>query len=245
MKPTLATKAPAALTFPLWASPKIDGVRAYVRGGVVLSRSGKPIPSVWVQRTYGHLEGHDGELLHGSFAETTRRVMSRGGCGARFVVFDRFDLHGAHDARLAAADPSADKLAHSWVTDQTQLDALEASCLEDGYEGLMLRDPRAEYVHGRSRALMKLKRFEDAEAEVVGFEESDRVGLLGAFVVRQAGTGEVFRVGAGLGEGQRIDFWRMRTRLAGKLLRYRYFPTNGMRAPRHAVFSGFRDPRDT
>lgn len=245
MKPTLATKAPATLTFPLWASPKIDGVRAYVHGGVVLSRSGKPIPSDWVQRAYGHLEGHDGELLHGDFAETTRRVMSRGGCGARFVVFDRFDRRGAHDVRLAAADPSADKLVHIRVQDQIQLDALEASCLEAGYEGLMLRDPRAEYVQGRSRALMKLKRFEDAEAEVVGFEESDRVGLLRAFVVRQAGTGEEFRVGAGLSEGQRIDFWRMRTRLAGKLLRYRYFPTNGMRAPRHAVFSGFRDPRDT
>lgn len=245
MNPTLATKAPANLSFPIWASPKIDGVRAYVHGGVVLSRSGKPIPSDWVQRTYGHLEGHDGELLHGSFAETTRRVMSRGGCGARFVVFDRFDRQGAHDVRLAAADPSADTLAHSWVMDRTQLDALEASCLEAGYEGLMLRDPRAEYVQGRSRALMKLKRFEDAEAEVVGFEESDRVGLLGAFVVRQAGTGEEFRVGAGLSEGQRIGFWRMRDRLAGELLRYRYFPTNGMRAPRHAVFSGFRDPRDT
>lgn len=245
MNPTLATKAPANLSFPVWASPKIDGVRAYVHGGVVLSRSGKPIPSEWVQRTYGHLEGHDGELVHGTFTETTRCVMSRGGCGARFVVFDRFDRQGAHDVRLAAADPSADKLVHSWVADQTQLDALEASCLEAGYEGLMLRDPRAEYVQGRSRALMKLKRFEDAEAEVVGFEESDRVGLLRAFVVRQAGTGGEFRVGAGLSEGQRIDFWRMRDRLVGKLLRYRYFPTLGMTAPRHAVFSGFRDPRDT
>lgn len=245
MNPTLATKAPANLAFPLWASPKIDGVRAYVHGGVVLSRSGKPIPSDWVQRTYGHLEGHDGELVRGTFAETTRRVMSRGGCGARFVVFDRFDRPGAHDVRLAAADPGADKLVHRWVVDQTQLDALEASCLDAGYEGLMLRDPRAEYVQGRTRALMKLKRFEDAEAEVVGFEESDRVGLLGAFIVRQAGTGEEFRVGAGLSEGQRIGFWRMRDRLAGELLRYRYFPTLGMTAPRHAVFSGFRDPRDT
>lgn len=245
MNPTLATKAPADLSFPLWASPKIDGVRAYVHGGVVLSRSGKPIPSDWVQRTYGHLEGHDGELAHDTFAETTRRVMSRGGCGARFVVFDRFDRRGTHDVRLAAADPGADTLAHTLVTGQAQLDALEASCLEAGYEGLMLRDPRAEYVQGRTRAMMKLKRTEDAEAEVVGFEESDRVGLLGAFVVRQAGTGEAFRVGAGLGEGQRVDFWRMRDRLAGKLLRYRYFPTLGMTAPRHAVFSGFRDPRDT
>lgn len=151
-------------------------------------------------------------------------------------MFDRFDRPGAHDVRLAAADPSADKLVHRWVTDQAQLDALEASCPEEGYEGLMLRDPRAEYVHGRSRALMKLKRFEDAEADVVG--------LLGAFVVRQAGTGEEFRVGTGLSEGLRIDFWRMRARLVGKRLRYRYFPTNGMRAPRHPVFSGFRDPRD-
>ena len=236
MKPTLAVNAPSRLAFPLWASPKIDGVRAYVRGGVVLSRSGKPIPSDWVQRTYRHLEGHDGELRHGSFASTTSRVMRRTGCGARFVVFDRFDAAGPHDVRLAAADPSADKLAHTWAVDQAQLDALE---------GLILRDPEAEYAQGRTRAMMKLKRFADDEAIVIGFDESDRVGLLGAFVVRHPSTGEEFQVGAGLGDGQRIDYWRMRARLVGKLLRYRYFPTPDTRVPRHPVFSGFRDPRDT
>ena len=52
----------------------------------------------------------------------------------------------------------------------------EQGAVEDGYEGVMLRDPSAPYKYGRSTVrkgyLLKLKRFEDSEAEVI-----DIVGL--------------------------------------------------------------------
>src|SRR5690606_28483163 len=50
----------------------------------------------------------------------------------------------------------------------------ESTCLARGYEGVMLRDPDGPYKFGRSTlregTLLKLKRFEDAEAVVIGFE---------------------------------------------------------------------------
>ena len=42
-----------------------------------------------------------------------------------------------------------------------------------GYEGVMVRDPDAPYEPGkRSRSLLKYKRFDDAEFEIVGHEEA-------------------------------------------------------------------------
>jgi len=56
-----------------------------------------------------------------------------------------------------------------------ELDAFEAECLETGYEGVMVCAPDGKYKFGRStvkeHGLLKLKRFTDAEAIVVGFVE--------------------------------------------------------------------------
>jgi hypothetical protein len=63
-KPMLATDAELdKLRFPILCSPKLDGIRAVVRGGVVYSRSNKPIPNKWVQSKLSHLEHYDGELI--------------------------------------------------------------------------------------------------------------------------------------------------------------------------------------
>ena len=40
----------------MWLSPKLDGVRAIVIGGVVMSRNLKPIPNRHVQSLFKHLE---------------------------------------------------------------------------------------------------------------------------------------------------------------------------------------------
>jgi DNA ligase-1 len=35
-------------------------------------------------------------------------------------------------------------------------------------EGVMIKDPKSQYEHKRSFSLLKVKRFEDAEATVIG-----------------------------------------------------------------------------
>lgn len=35
-------------------------------------------------------------------------------------------------------------------------------------EGIMIKDPESEYQGGRSYSLLKVKKFEDAEATVIG-----------------------------------------------------------------------------
>lgn len=88
----------AQLKFPLWASPKLDGVRAHVFGGVVYSRKLKPIPNQFLQSIFGvpELEGFDGELIVGpatapdAYRKTMSGVMSV--AGEPHVMFHVFDL---------------------------------------------------------------------------------------------------------------------------------------------------------
>ena len=51
MRPLLAAPAPAdGLDFPLLASAKLDGIRAFIRDGCVWTRKGEPMPNLHVQR---------------------------------------------------------------------------------------------------------------------------------------------------------------------------------------------------
>src|SRR5574337_1500729 len=107
----LAAKANLAkLRFPLIASPKIDGIRAIVLKGLLLSRQFKLIPNEHAQALFGRpeYEGFDGELIAAPptapdlFQLTTSVVMSQSvKCGAlRFMVFDDFTARGGFSSRL-------------------------------------------------------------------------------------------------------------------------------------------------
>jgi DNA ligase-1 len=191
MKPLLAATIDdiSLLRYPLLASPKLDGIRAVVIDGVLLSRNLKPIPNTFVQELFGKPEfnGMDGELICGdpchpeAFRKTTSAVMSRDGnpIGIGFHVFDDFLLELPFHRRIEAVSPRAwgqvYPVEHTMVSDMGQLQSFEERCLGDGFEGVMLRDPQGPYKHGRSTlregTLLKLKRFADDEAVVIAVEE--------------------------------------------------------------------------
>ncbi len=195
MKPMLATDADLEkLVFPLLASAKLDGVRAIIQGGVVLSRSLKPIPNKFVQRAFGHLEHLDGELIVGAptsktcYRDTVSHVMShdKEDYDLRFYVFDHVETPSErYQNRLVKVNHRIDKalfancavLTHPQhvVTCLCTLLELEEKMLDKGYEGLILRSPDAPYKFGRSTVkegyLLKLKRMATDEAEIIGFIE--------------------------------------------------------------------------
>ena len=180
-----------ALRLPLFGSPKLDGIRAMVVDGVLVSRNLKPIPNKRVQAMFSKrmLEGLDGELIVGPvgapdvFRATTSGVMSVD--GEPDVWFHVFDCMSEPELpfyrRLEVARNIATGSGRSVVVDQSPivdlegLAAFEAECLALGYEGVMLRHPESLYKYGRgtlrAHDLMKLKQFADAEAKVVGVFE--------------------------------------------------------------------------
>lgn len=292
------------LAFPYLASPKIDGVRMLVVDGVCQSRSGKPIPNPTVQHLFGRpeFEGWDGELAIGSLTaknlmQRTMKVMSKDELKGydlymlSWNVFDVWDLshnyasrfyslkylHGRLQMGGPAALANVHVVPHTLIECLPTLDAYEAACLAEGYEGVMLNLPDGKYKHGRAGCtkkseLIKIKRFRDDEAVVVGTEEmmhNDNVdfkdelgrtkratlqenmrpaGVLGALRLRVTTgtfTGAEFTC-SGFTAQQRADLWRERDGLIGKLVTFKHFNVTGAKdKPRQPVFKGFRSELDT
>lgn len=301
-KPNLAAPLtkPELIKFPVWASPKIDGIRCVFFGGVAYSRSLKPIPNPVVQEfaaAYASLlEGLDGELTVGSptdanCMQNSMAVMSKSAePDFTFHVFDWFpadvmpqnwkpeywqrsDVVEMRIAEFYNSYPEADIRAvpQHLCTCADDLDRLEARFLADGYEGMMIRAHDSTYKCGRSTeregGLVKVKRFVDGEAVIIGFEEemhnaneatrnatgrtersTSKAGLhgkgtLGALVVKNA-QGTVFNIGTGFTASQRADYWADHPNLFGKLVKFKHFDHGTVDAPRHPVFIGFRHPED-
>ena len=193
-KPLLAAtvKDFESLTFPLFASPKYDGIRALVRGGVLVSRNLKPIPNRRVSKNLQdpRYEGLDGELIFGPptgndvFQRTSSAVMSQDGPpDIHFYVFDRHDLPG-HDFlmrqrtlwKTRALELGRIRFVPQVAIDNVaQLVRYEQDRLTEGYEGIMVRSPNGLYKYGRSTLrdgiLAKVKRFTDGEARIYGYVE--------------------------------------------------------------------------
>lgn len=279
------------LVFPLWASVKLDGIRAMVRNGVLVSRNLKPIPNKHVQAMFGRkeLEGFDGELIMGdptnpaAFRNTSSAVMAHEGePDVVFYVFDLCDTEAmTYNNRYGLLKDTARKIKNVSVVEQTPVDCVrdvdifEARSLDEGFEGVMLRSIRGAYKFGRStfkeHGLMKLKRFEDAEAKVIGFEEqlhnaneaktsligskersSKKAGMvgkntLGALkVVGVNGTykGVEFNIGTGFDDDTRLAIWENRKKWDGMIVKYKFFPLGSKDAPRFPVFLGVRSKGD-
>ena len=285
MKPMLAA-TPESLTslkYPTIASPKLDGIRCVVVDGKPLSRKHLDIPNRHIAKTIADagLPGLDGELMvKGTFQAVSSAVMSQDGApDFEYHVFDTFEnpsapfaaRHAAVAAFVAGARlPWLKLVPHTEIAGPEQLVAFEEKAVADGFEGIMLRSPDGLYKYGRSTEregwLLKVKRFTQEEAEVVGFTEletngnvatTDNLGhtkrsshkagkrglnSLGALTVRNAhGT---FNVGTGYSAKQRDELWAERESLVGKTVTFKYNKAGMKDVPRFPVFVGFRDPRD-
>lgn len=144
------------------------------------------------------LFGLDGEIIFGPvtdekvFNHTQSCLMSGDGpafdeADGRFMVFDDFtNPDDPFEVRIARAQAKVDALPadlaafvkmvpHKLVHNADDLASVEAIVVEKGYEGVMVRRPDGRYKHNRSTAregiLGKIKRFTDAEATIIGFEE--------------------------------------------------------------------------
>ena len=281
MKPMLACNVDLTkLKFPVLASPKLDGVRAIIRDGVVLSRSLKPIPNRHVQMMFGRpeLEGLDGELILGdpthpeAYRRTVSAIMSiEGDPDVDFHVFDRWDRDYPYN-EVALSYGLTIPVCSTPIHNMEELEEYEVALLDKGYEGVILRDPQSPYKFGRSTVkegyLLKLKRFADSEAEILGFEElmhnhneatinetghhersTKQDGLLpadmlGALIVRDIHSGEEFKIGTGFTAAERKKFWKLKAILRCTLVKYQYFPTGSKEKPRFPSFQGFRHQID-
>lgn len=302
--PDTAFRQLKKLRYPVQVSPKLDGIRCHVEKSnlielpVVLSRKNKAIPNNYIRETLASLDflHMDGELIVGKantrdcYNRCQSGVMSQGGePDFRFFVFDNTDEAEAttpFSARLEFLqkkfrmlnNPKVVLLHHKWVYDIDELLAFETAMVIKGYEGLMIRDPHGVYKQGRSTLtesiLIKVKRFVDGEAEILGcYEQETNLneavinevgrskrsshkenkipnGHLGGLHVRDLETGVEFDIGTmdGITRIQRKTLWEGLQSdpdmLLGKKVKYKHFPIGQKDKPRHPILCGFRDDID-
>ena len=294
-KPLLAAKYdPKKAQFPYAATPKIDGIRFLMVNGQAVSRSYKPIRNEYIQDLLSSNlpNGIDGELTCGdNFQESTSAIMRiKGEPNVRVWIFDYVnpdgEMKGYTDRMTELMDlqgvsrfktykpfniPNYQILYPKTVNNQEEVDQLMTLNLEAGFEGLILRDPNGLYKFGRATVkeniLLKVKDFEDAEAEVIGFKEKftntntqtkDAFGraerstakdglvpadTLGGFLLRMS-DGREFTCGSGLNDELRHEIWNNQESYLGKLVKYKFMTTGIKDLPRHPVFLGFRDSSD-
>lgn len=277
--------------YPTLGFPKVDGIRAVIHDSRPLSRKLITLPNQFVQGFFSNKEyqGLDGELVVGAandplcIKHSTSGVMSRAGePDFYFHVFDKWDEKGSYEQRLAKATTKVSSIGSTRVVPmigrllerEDDLLAYEASVLNEGYEGLILRDPAGAYKHGRSTVreggMLKLKRFVDSEALVIGVVEEQHngnaaqkdnlgrtkrsssktnksgKGRAGALVVRDLKHGWEFEVGTGLTDTDKDEWWAWwgGSKRTPRIIKYKYFPVGMQDKPRHPVFLCIRDPRD-
>lgn len=272
-KPTLAATPSnyENFQFPLAVTPKLDGIRALTLSGDLVSRTIKTIPNDFIRNSLlmsgMKLHGLDGEII--TYDENGKmqplnvvsgNVMRKAG-EPNFIyhVFDDFTEPTAAytdrvDNHLVKIDENAivRRVMPTIIEHPDDLWAYEADQLAAGFEGVMVRRLDGHYKFGRAtekdRILTKIKRFTDAEGEIIGFVEllrneneaqkdafgrtkrslakDGRVagGTLGALIVRATLEGRTmeFEIGTGFTAAERQDIWDRREYYLGKTVTFKY-----------------------
>jgi len=280
------------LTYPLGASIKLDGIRCLRVDGQTLSRSFKQIPNKYIQAQMANLiDGLDGELVTynedgtcRTFNQVQGDVMREDGePNFKFEIFDyvKDDLNKPYVDRIKDLKVWYTGLPEfcvlvipTIINNEAELLAYEEQAIADGHEGIMTRRLDGPYKCGRatfkSQDLIKIKRFVDSEAIILGFEEklnneneatkdelghtkrsSAKAGLvpagtLGTLLVRDIKDGREFGIGTykGLKKEDLQEIWDNRDKYLGKIVKYQYQMVGTKDLPRIPSFQGFRDPRD-
>lgn len=247
--------------YPCLIQPKFDGIRCIAINGVAYSRKMKPIPNQFIQKFFSdnNLHGLDGELMiHGDFNKVQSAVMSEDGePNFYYAVYDYWDSDQPYKVRagmyvnkvLELRQPERVKNTQSILVSSPESVETELQFfIDNGYEGAMLRKLDGKYKQGRSTFkegyLLKLKRFFDDEAIVIGFEEkmsntntkevdergyskrsSKKEGLVPANTLGSLQVdwnGVIFNIGSGFNDEQRQEIWDNRDKYLGKLVTFKY-----------------------
>lgn len=154
--------------------------------------------------------------------------------------------------------------------DLTSLEMYFEQLLEEGYEGLIIREPMSTYKFGRatpkSQDLLKFKPWVTYDAQIIGIvRQQESIALttkneLGQSVkshkkefmidVDMASAFEVsfgkkrLKVSLAMTHEEREEVWHNPLKYVGKMIEFKGMDVGAKNVPRHPVFLRFREDRD-
>lgn len=268
---------PKTIKWPKLGSPKLDGIRCHTTKDIY-SRNNILIPNLHIRKLMKDLTYYqlDGELMIDTGTEDFNDVQSgvmsvQGTPKFTFNVFDciqtaapfraRWALYLEAISEIKETHPFVRAVEQKWLHNEMELERYMNECLDDGYEGVILKDPEAKYKFGRStlkqQTMLKYKQFDDDEAVIIGFKElmhnldtsckkqENMVGgnTLGAFLVRWKGIEFEIGGGEGMTTALRKLLWANRESLLGKLITFKYQGVSKYGVPRFPTYKVIRDAR--
>lgn len=250
--------------------PKLDGLRMVVMDGKAYTRNGRTIDTVGhilkELEPLGNDYVFDGEIMGSTeFNKDSGKIRKKGAGENKTLVYNAFDCIFKKDWLTRKTGKYSDRRLFLWealgtacpkytnIVDSKKLPlnpttedlfALRDHFISQGYEGAMLKKLDAPYIWDRSDNILKLKELNDADGTITGFYEGKKrlVGMLGGFTTEFNGVET--NVGGGYSDEQRVEFWKNRKLLVGKMIEVEYQNKQPSGALRNPVFIRFRPDRD-
>lgn len=294
--PMLACDAnEAKLKFPYLVMPKLDGVRGVWLTQAITGRSLKAFKNKEVEKAFSNklLKGIDGELIVPEYTSTDA-------CRTTTGIVNRLDDPKAHTLLWFAFDYITDAtvdlpyeqrlkalvelvgslgmsqiqvVPYTTVNSLKEILALEQKYLAEGYEGVILRDPKGLLKSGRAttkeNSFLRIKRFVQEDAVVVNIVEAEEntnekainelgksyrtshqagksgKNVVGALECITCKTGKPITVGPGaMTHAQRAEYFQNPELLVGKTISYKSFPKGVKDKPRFPTFVSIRVEED-
>ena len=218
----------------------------------------------------------DGEIISTSFQALMKQVHRKDNVKADDAVLMLFDIIPLSEFQtgkstlgqrrrsklLASMKPTFDRVGNIGIIPQTEVDLdgyvgelqfkeFNQTAINEGYEGIMIKDPDAKYECKRSASWLKMKPFIEVSLAVTATEEGTgrNAGKLGALVCEGEDDGKTIsvNVGSGFTDSDRDEFWTDRDALIGQIVEVRADAvtqnqdgTYSLRFPRFLRFRGFR-----
>lgn len=217
----------------------------------------------------------DGEMVSSSFQALMKQVHRKSDVqtqDARLMLFDIIPLvefkagvstlgQKRRSNLLKSMKSVFEKVGNIDVIDQVEVDLdtyvgelqfkqFNKDAIENGFEGIMIKDLDAKYECKRSHSWLKQKPFIEVSLEVTNVEEGTgrNAGRLGALVCSGSDNEQqiTVNVGSGFSDSDRTEFWNYRDTLPGQIVEIRADAitmnqdgTYSLRFPRFLRFRGF------
>jgi DNA ligase-1 len=250
----------------------------YTRNGKVLENFSHIADALLQQiDTIGRSYVLDGEVVSSSFQDLMKQVHRKDdvqASDATLMLFDILPLSEFQKGKSVMGQRRRSKLLNSFkslfestgcvaVIPQTEVDLdsyvgelqfkqFNKDAIEQGFEGIMIKDPEAIYECKRSVSWLKQKPFIEVSLTVTAVEEGTgkNLGRLGALVCEGIDDGKriVVNVGSGITDEQRDDFWASKDAMVGQVVEIRADAATrnqdsedvySLRFPRFLRFRGF------
>lgn len=130
-------------------------------------------------------------------------------------------------------------------SDTSEITRILEEEVSNGEEGIMINICDAPYEFKRTNGLLKVKKMQTMDLEIIGFEEGEGrlAGKLGAVLVRYK-NGNVVKVGSGFSDDLRVTIWANQSDYLGNICEVQYFEettnADGGESLRFPIFKDFR-----